>query len=263
MKYDLKDTTFIIPVRLDTVIRLENLFLTVDHIQEKLQTHIVILEASPYNNGIIQHNLKDRVTYQFVEDKDPIFHRTKYLNLMTMNVKTDFTAIWDADIIIDHDQILDALCNLRQNLCDIAYPYAGDFYDMSDLLRNHFFVHRDLEFLNANRGKMQLMYNVEGIIGALGGAIIVKTDQYRLSGMENEAFYGWGLEDGERYYRWLSFDFKIYRSKGCLFHLTHPRDSNGSFHSKSHQNKAQHDMSEVVNYSKEELYARFSKITLQ
>lgn len=23
--------------------------------------------------------------------------------------------------------------------------------------------------------------------------------------MENEDFYGWGLEDGERHYRWLSF----------------------------------------------------------
>jgi hypothetical protein len=82
-----------------------------------------------------------------------------------------------------------------------------------------------LEFLKANRGKMQLMYNVEGVIGAVGGAVFARTDKYRFSGMDNEAFYGWGLEDGERHYRWLGFDFKIYRSTGCIFHLTHTRDS--------------------------------------
>ena len=33
MKTDLNDTTFIIPIRLDSIIRLENLILTVDCIQ--------------------------------------------------------------------------------------------------------------------------------------------------------------------------------------------------------------------------------------
>ena len=69
MKYDLTDTTFMIPIRIDTVVRLENLFLNIDHLQERLDTHIVVLEAAPYNNGIIQNILKDRITYQvFPED---------------------------------------------------------------------------------------------------------------------------------------------------------------------------------------------------
>jgi hypothetical protein len=259
MKQDLTDTTFIIPIRLDTIVRLENLIRCVDHLQEKLETNIVVLEAAPYNNGFIQNLLKDSVTYCFVEDKDPVFHRTKYLNRMAKNVKTDFIGVWDTDVIVDHAQIVDALCQLRQNFCEIAYPYNGEFYDTSDLLRNHYVVHHDLEFLKANRGKMQLMYHVEGVIGAVGGAILAKTDKYRLAGMENEAFYGWGLEDGERHYRWLSFDFTIYRSTGCLFHLTHPRDLNGRFLSISHHRKAQHDMNEVVNYTTEELYARFAQ----
>ncbi|MDR0796543.1 MAG: hypothetical protein LBE79_10950 [Tannerella sp.] len=132
------------------------------------------------------------------------------------------------------------------------------FYDTSEILRNHYVVHRDLVYLKANRGKMRLMYNVEDVIGAVGGAILVKTDNYRLSGMENEAFYGWGLEDGERHYRWQCFDFKIYRSPGCIFHLTHTRDSARLSSSKSHHRRARHDPDEITNYSKEELYRRFS-----
>ena len=258
MRYDLKDTTFIIPIRVDSVVRLENLLLCVEHLREKLQTHIVVLEAAPYNNGIIQTLLKDRVTYRFVEDKDPVYHKTKYVNQLAMNVKTDYVGIWDVDVIVEHEQILDSVQHLRQNLCDVAYPFDGYCYDTSDILRNHYVVHRDLEFLKANRGKMQLMYNMEGVIGAVGGAIIVKTDKYRLSGMDNEAFYGWGLEDGERHYRWLGFDFEIYRSQGCIFHLTHTRDSSWLSSSKSHGGKARHDINEIVNYTKEELYARFA-----
>ena len=258
MKIDLTDTTFIIPVRIDTVVRLENLILTIDHLQERFQTHIVVLEAAPYNNGFIQKLLKDRITYHFVEDKDPVYHKTKYINQMATDVKTGFIGIWDVDVIVDHDQILDALQHLRQNLCDIAYPFDGDCYDTSDLLRNHYLVHRDPEFLKANRGKMQLMYKVEGIIGAVGGAILVRSDKYRLSGMDSEAFYGWGLEDGERHYRWLCFDYVIYRSKGYIFHLTHTRDTNWLSSSKSHHRKARHDLDEIVNYTKEELYERFA-----
>jgi hypothetical protein len=177
---------------------------------------------------------------------------------MAMEVKTDFVGIWDADVIIEHEQIIDALQHLRQNQYDVAYPYDGDFCDMSDLIRNHYLVHRDLDFLKANQGKMQLLYQVEGVIGAVGGAVFVRTEQYRFSGMDNEEFYGWGLEDGERYYRWLCFDFRIYRSKGCLFHLTHTRDANQSKSLKSHMQKARHDMNEIVNYTKEELYERFA-----
>ena len=256
MKYDLTDTTFIIPIRVDTVVRLENLFLCIEHLLEGFQTHIVVLEAAPYNNGIIQNMLKDRITYRFVKDKDPVYHKTKYVNQLAMDVKTDFIGIWDADVIVDHEQILDAIQHLRQNLCDIAYPYNGDFCDTSDLLRNHYLIHRDLEFLKTSRGKMQLLYDAEGN-GAVGGAIFAKTDRYLLSGMDNEDFYGWGMEDGERQCRWLCLDFEIYRSKGCLFHLTHTRDPNWFLSFKSHRRKALHDMNEIANYTKEELYARF------
>ena len=105
---------------------------------------------------------------------------------------------------------------------------------------------------------MNSLYTVEGVIGAVGGAVFAQTEKYLQAGMENEDFYGWGLEDGERHYRWLSFGYRICRSEGCLFHLSHPRDQNGMFRSRIHSEKAMHDMNEVVNYSKEELREKFN-----
>lgn len=256
MKTNLKDTTFIIPVRLDSVIRLENLVLTVDCIQKDFDTNIIVLEAASYSNGIISCLLKD-IDYWFVEDKDPIYHRTKYLNMMAKSVKTDIISLWDTDIILEAEQIWDSVQQLRENNYDVVFPYNGDFLDTSDILRNHYWKHRDIEFLKKHKDKMNSLYTVDGIIGALGGAIFLKTGNYLSCGMDNEDFYGWGLEDGERYYRWLEYDYRIYRSKGCLFHLYHPRDLNGTFRSENHHQKALHDFNEILNYGKEELKKKF------
>ena len=98
MRIDLKNTTFIIPVRLDSIIRLENLILTIDCIQNNFDTNITILEASSYCNGMIPSILKN-VTYYFVEDKDPVFYRTKYINEMVRRTKTEIISIWDTDIM--------------------------------------------------------------------------------------------------------------------------------------------------------------------
>lgn len=46
---------------------------------------------------------------------------------------------------------------------------------------------------------------------------------YKEVGFENEGFYGWGLEDGERYLRWKRFGYTVKRISGPLFHLSHPR----------------------------------------
>lgn len=45
---------------------------------------------------------------------------------------------------------------------------------------------------------MNSLYMVEGVIGAVGGAIFVQTNKYLQAGMDTEDFYGWGLENGER-----------------------------------------------------------------
>lgn len=259
MRIDLTDTTFIIPVRIDSMIRLENLLMSVDSIVRYFRTRILILEASSYQNEIIPSLIKDdTVKYTFLVDKDPVFYKTKYLNILAKQVDTPLVCIWDADVILDHLQILDAVKQLRTRTSDVAYPYDGNFLDTSDILREHYWLHRDLDFLKKHQAKMNSLYTVEGVIGAVGGAVFAQTEKYLQAGMENEDFYGWGLEDGERHYRWLSFGYRIYRSEGCLFHLSHPRDQNGMFRSRIPSEKAMHDMNEVVNYSKEELREKFS-----
>lgn len=259
MNMDLQDTTFVIPVRIDPMERLENLLMSVESILRHFQTQIHLLEAVPYPNQIIPTLIKEpSVTYIHYRDKDPVFYKTRLLNHMTQQVKTPIISVWDADVLAEYSQIEEAVRQLRSGASDIAYPYNGDFLDTSDILRTHYWEHRDLPFFQRHRGKMNSLYTIKGGIGAVGGAFFAKTDKYIAAGMENEDFYGWGLEDGERHYRWLKFGYRIYRSDGCLFHLSHPRDHNGRFRSSFHREKAEHDMNEIVNYQKAELKRRFS-----
>ena len=59
-----------IPVRLDSVVRLENLILSVQSLLRYFDTNIMVLEAASYRNGIIQKMLGKKIQYLFLEDRD-------------------------------------------------------------------------------------------------------------------------------------------------------------------------------------------------
>ena len=259
MKHNLKDVTFIIPVRIDSMVRLENLLLTVESLASGFDTNIVVVEASYYNNGILKRLIGHSVSYSFIEDKDPVFHRTKHLNTISKEINTDIIGVWDADIILGNAQIIEAAQQIRDGNCDFAYPYDGRFLDISEIIRNYFLVHKDIDFLKKNIPKMNLLYSSVKEGNAPGGAFLISTEKYKYAGLENEAFYGWGAEDGERYYRWLTLNYRKYRSKGPLFHLSHPRDQNGTVRSDYHEAKILYEYDKIRNSTQKELIDIFHK----
>jgi predicted glycosyltransferase involved in capsule biosynthesis len=262
MKIDLLDTTFIIPIRINSIIRLENFLLTIENLESNFDTNIIVVESSYYHNKIIESLINKKYMYLFLENKDPVFYRTYYLNKASSLVETNIIGIWDADVILEPIQIINAVEQIRLKKCDVAYPYDGNFLDISSILRNHFYINRDIEFLKKNKAKMNLLYSSEHQADAVGGAFLASTIKYRSAGSENELFYGWGPEDGERYARWEGLGFTIYRSPGCLFHLSHPRDINGgigiSVFSKKFKNKILKSIAESTKQELEEFIMQFN-----
>lgn len=254
MKANLIDLTFLIPVRVDSIIRMENLLMVTRYLLKNFDTNIIVLEASDYDNGILRKLLDKRIDYLFIEDKDPVFYRTKYLNLMTDRAMSVFVGIWDADVIIAKDQIIDAVENLRNGF-EIAFPYDGTFLDTSDVVREHFVKNGQIVALWRNKTKMGNIY--PGVMG--GGAILVNKEAYVLAGKENERYYGWGPEDFDRHERWKAFGYNIYRSRGCLFHLTHPRGSNSTFRSNDQVINTNRELFLTRGSSKEEILLALGK----
>jgi len=224
---DLSDITFIIPVRIDSIDRLENLLFTTNFLLNAFQTNIIVWEADARNTSLLQQLLNPNVTYIFHEDPDSVFYRTKYINTVAKTVNTPYIAVWDTDVIVQTSQIEAALLLLRENKADFVYPYKDVMLNVPSCVKNIFFKCQDIAILEKLSSGFRSMYG-----RAIGGGFFANKAKYIEAGMENEYFYGWGLEDGERLLRWKKLNCRIEQVEGTLFHLDHSRGENSHFHSK-------------------------------
>lgn len=225
-KLDLRDVTVIMPLRIDSINRLENTMVVVDFILENFETQIKILEASNRDTGILRSLLPEEVDYSFKEDLDDVFHRTKYINELASQCETSFISLWDTDVVVPPGQVEAALRLLRNRKAHFVTPFQGGFLDTSYLLRDLYIQSRDIGLLKKHQGKMEKMY----LPNPVGGVFFAHRPTYMESGMENERFYGWGREDGDRVNRWRILGYTHQHIDGPLFHLTHERGINSRFH---------------------------------
>lgn len=227
-KNDLLDTVFLLLVSFDTMERLENTVHTVNYLHGNFDTHIYLWEVSSHNNGLLKRLIPQDVSYHFLQDYDPILHRTHYLNEMVKSAEEKFVAVWDVDVVVPVNQVLSSMSLLRQG-CDFVYPYDAKFLDTTEGLRMMYLEENgNMELLEEYKDFMLSLYAPNPV----GGAFFANRASYIDSGLENEAFYGWGLEDGERYNRWTNLGYDIGRVSGDIFHLSHPRLVNSRMQSR-------------------------------
>lgn len=224
---DMADVTVLIPVRIDSIIRLENLIAVIDYLLSNFNISIVVTEASKHNNHVLEKVLPSSINYHFVQDMDPVFYRTKYINKMASDVCTPYLGVWDSDVIFPPRQVVDAAEALRSKNFDVVFPYDGTFLDTGTIIRQMYVESGDMLVLSELRDLMSLPYGNE----MRGGAFMVNTERYKAAGMENLNFYGWGPEDWERIERWKALGYRLKNITGNLYHLSHPRDINGRHNS--------------------------------
>lgn len=222
MKYDLEDFTFILIVRLDSMIRLENLLAVVHFLYKNFLSHIWVVEVDAYCNEILRKLIGRKAKYCFIEDYDPIFYRTKYINFISTKITSPFLCIWDVDVLAPVDQIREAAIKMRTGECDVVLPY-NKVLDTSMCIREMYMQNKSISFLCRQVPKMDFLYKG---LNLRGGAVFIRTEAYWQAGMENLQFYGWGSEDFERYDRLKKLGNKIQNIEGTLFHLSHPRGIN-------------------------------------
>ena len=189
---NLSEITILIPLRIDCLERKENLDACLSGFACYPNIRIIILEAdteSKYRPLLKDENL----TFLFIEDKDPIFYRTRYLNMMLRKVQTPFAGVWDSDVIVPVNQISEAitLCKEGATLC---YPYDGRFYSVNPQISRAYRQTQDFDVLSRNNHLHQIAHGNYSV----GGAFVVDVANYFSAGGENENFYGWGPEDTER-----------------------------------------------------------------
>lgn len=248
-KIDLTDVTFLIPLRIDSLERLENIIAVTSYLKKHFKTNIFICEADKENSGLLQAIINPDIKVYFVQDSKYSFHRTFYINELVRVCTTPFVAIWDADVVTDPQQIIVAVNSLRQNIYDFIYPYNGKFLDTSVQHRRLFIEQLTIEILKKNAHFMKTPYTSQ----ACGGGFLVNKMSYLRAGMENERFSSWGPEDGERLKRWRTLEMRIGWVNGEMFHLTHSRGVNSRYNSDMERIKLIAEADRMGSMSKEEL----------
>lgn len=214
------NTTFaiVLPVRIDNADRLDNLK-TVLYWVDKIGCPIILLEADriPQVDTII--SLYEHVRYCFVEDKNKVFHRTKYINVLLRMADVDVVAVWDADVILPYSQVNEAVVCVNTQSATIVYPHNGTFHTLSPKQSLEFRKNQDL--LRFQNEKLTSMMGRT----ACGGVYLVNRKRYLSLGGDNEKFVGWGPEDAERLHRvQIAGDNVRWISSGPLYHLHHERN---------------------------------------
>lgn len=248
-KLDLTDVTFLTLIRLDSIDRLENIIAITEFIVKSFETNILLLEVDKYDNRILKKALPKEVEISFIENHDPIFHRTHYLNKVVKMASTPIISLWDSDVLVDKKQIEDAVKLIRKKKADIVLPYNRKFLDTSMIIRNLYLKTQNLDVLRNNRRKMRELYAPDPV----GGALFANKKAYINAGMENESFYGWGNHDGERINRWEILGYEIKRIDGPIYHLTHERGNNSIFHSTRQKEVKRVELQRLALMSKTEM----------
>ncbi|WP_414617584.1 galactosyltransferase-related protein [Dyadobacter sp. 32] len=223
-RFDLKDVTFLIPVRIDSDSRLVNLYSVVNYLHKYFKTNIIVFE-SDHDSKIDIKELPNSCLYYFNIDFSPYFHRTRIINWMIKKSTSRFISIYDCDVIIPTDQLKKSVSLLRKNLYDMIFPYDGNFVDVDPLFKRMFSEILDPNLFNSNKNKFRSFTKRSN-----GGAVLLTRASYIKAGMENENFSSWGPEDLERLKRMRNLGYKITRIEGSLYHLIHERNENSKYY---------------------------------
>ena len=240
--------SIVIPIRIDSLERERNLNVVVEKLSLLPNVDILILEGD-FKSKCRLKKKYNNVNYFFIYDTDPVFHRTKYINILLQKSKSPIVGVWDADVLLPEDQIIKAIDIIKSGKVIMSFPYDGHFYSLSQEDSNIFLKKMSINWLRENISKMNLTHGRHSV----GGAFFVNRNEYINLGGENEKIYGWGPEDVERVKRLKGLGFQIFRTEGPLFHLYHPRNQNSWFFDKEIELQNRQVLLEICSMTKAEL----------
>jgi predicted glycosyltransferase involved in capsule biosynthesis len=227
---DLKNCTFIIPIRIESEDRMRNVVTVLAYLLKNFDTKVILKEVdveSVFEDQVlpqIEDFLGDNInnlTHVFEKSDDPVFYRMKILNEMIDMADTKVIANYDCDVLFKKETYVESVKMIMDGF-DLVYPYGFGNY------QKQVFIDDDgvSEFINENfdfevLDKKSRMYDAQ-----YGHVQFVNRKSYILAGMENENFRGSSPEDKERFYRFDKMGYSVARIDDIVYHLEHSRGSN-------------------------------------
>tara|TARA_Y100001937_G_scaffold126757_1_gene196878 strand:+ start:154 stop:1023 length:870 start_codon:yes stop_codon:yes gene_type:complete len=243
-RFDLKKSTFIIPLRIETEDRMRNIVTTLIYLTRLFDTNIIVKEVDkesiylrevqPLLEQALEPEMLSCINHIFEKNDEFTFHRTKILNDMLWMVDTPVVVNYDSDIILPVETYIYATNMISKGWVHpdaeggepvkIVYPYGFGNYqwqchvgdnEVTNFINSGF----NFEYFNGHMRQWDAKY---------GFCQFVDTEEYKKLGGENENFIAYGYEDDERYFRFNLLS-SVARINDYVYHLEHGRTKNSWF----------------------------------
>ena len=232
MKRDLKDTTIIIPLRIESSDRMRNVITSLCYLLETFDTNIIVKEGDsqsvfaedvlPQVKAFLEVDEIPNLLHVFEDTSASEFHRTRYLNEMTHMATTKVVVNYDCDIILPVETYIKAQGMIIDGPSDVVYPYGfGNYAKMAhvdDEVVTQFLTEGfSIELLES---KSKLNNARFGFCQFFDRAVYIG------GGGENENFIAYAPEDEERAFRFMTLGYQVDRIDEFVYHLEHSRTPN-------------------------------------
>lgn len=230
----LNDTTFIIPIRLESQDRARNLDLSLRYITRHFDTNIII-GSDVFDSKVLNiiENIKKEtkttspITYVCLKTKNSnAFHRTYLLNSMLAMCKTKITVNYDCDVVLPVESYQKASKMILEEDFDLVYPFGNTQNSQKRVTLPNEKLAK--EFIDTDFSLEFLEHLSFDWPAAYGFCQFFKTKSYKNGGGESEAFVAYGPEDVERFERWTKLGYKVGRIDDLVFHFEHSRTPDSS-----------------------------------
>ena len=261
MKIDLKEATFIIPIRIESQDRLRNVITTTAFLLENFDTNIIIKEVdseSVFIRDVVPvlkdfYDVDTHIFHIFEKSNKSLFHRQKVLNEMIVKANTEIIVNYDCDVLLPLDSYHEAYQSLLHHTHDVIYPYGQGMYQKQvradDEVVSKFLETSDYQYLD----EVSNLHTSD-----FGWVQFFNRQVYIDGGLENENFKAYAPEDKERFYRFTTLGYNVGRINDFVYHLEHERGDNSWF-SNPHMFSNMELWERIQSMDKEKLLDYYSK----
>lgn len=214
---NLRDTTFLLPIRVESNDRAFNFQYVVQYLCNNFETNIFIWESDkkPIAGEILKRIRpgKTKIAYWFEKCESPTFHRTRLLNEMLASSTTPIVVNYDADILLEPSTYVKACEAIRNGEAHLVYPYFKGESQKK--------IYRTT--LNSNLLEEQKHVPEQSLCGHCQ---FFDRKAYIEGGMESEGFLSYGAEDVERMKRFQTLGYNVIWLDTYVYHIEHSRGIN-------------------------------------
>lgn len=211
IKIDLNDTAFVIPIHVANEIVLDNLYITIRYLEKYFITKILVIETD-VKPRIDKSSLPIDCNYFFIYDESKSLNSKKINHLISFKTNSEIVVIYDANLMITIEQIVESVEQIRNRKADLIYPFNDELICIDSLFKEMICKCLDQELLINNLGKFRSVNNY-----LLGRIVFINREKFVIA--NNSFFTSSESEEEDREGLIKNWGYKINCVKGLFFHL--------------------------------------------